>query len=571
MAIMKTQRIYGLTGTFFLASCFLLLAGACDEADRSDMEIPAREVVLNFDASVVHTEDPETRSVTTMDAFSGINYKFGLSITKNNAAKGTIFTGSDDLTATMQRATPDDPSWEWSFKKTAGAVVDAPLKGPAGKPLKVIAYYPASEEAGAFTAGIPFDFTATSSPKQSEILYNTLTSPTITATGDGSAVNIPLKFQHAYSWIVIHVTKYVASGDPVNLSGATIDNLSGDWIKNQGKISPETGLAMEGSVSGPIGEVRGEEPLDVATPITYQFLVPSFMDADVKDGDVIIALNINGGQEVFSLNREHLNQVGTTYGFQQGIMNTYNLEFNNSSMSLHLVDWTSTTMNGNFGADIAIPWNYTLLTATDYTWPKKAGGVIPFPPAPTGLTADEHPYTNYLTTVALGGNGSYVPQGAKIAVPDDGKCLNVTDYEGLGISEGILPKLYVTTKDINIEQVPWEDEYGVLRAKEVCQKYKGGGMSGWRLPRASELRAILIYYVQNYTMAPISLLGFKDDANQYKNYLTATEVDATTVWAFYYRMEDAVFLNKGPVASVVAKSEKGSVRCVRDYYPTDPK
>lgn len=569
---MKTRRIYGLSGTLFLVSCFLLLAGACEEADRSDTEIPSQEVVLNFDASVTRTVNPKTRNVTTMDAFSDNNYQFGISITKNNEAKGTIFIGSDDLTATMCRETQDAP-WEWSFKRTSDNVeVDTPLKAPAGKPLKVVAYYPATRTTGAFTDGIPFDFTATSSLMQTEILYNIATSATLTTQAGGSAARIDLKFQHAYSWIVINVSKYVGTGDPVKLSGVAIDNLNGNWIKNKGTINPQTGLAMAGSTVGPIREIKGEQSLNATSsnsPVTYQFLVPSFMDANVKDGDVVLILDINGNKEIFPLLREHLNQDENTYGFRQGYMNTYNLEFNNSSLALNLVNWTSTTINGSFGESIPVSKDYVLLVEGQYTWPTIPGNYGNyFPPKPIGLGANAHPYANYLTTVALGSNGNYVLQGTKLSVPQG--CCEVVDYEGLGKSEGILPKLYVTTKDVSIEQVPWQDENGVLKAKEICQKYSGGGLTGWRLPRASELRAVLVYYMYNFTMEPIKYLNFMADENLYKNYWTATEVDETNAWSFYY-YATSIFLEKGPVASVADKSQSYAVRCVRDYYPTDPK
>lgn len=581
---MKTRRIYGLSGTFFLASCFLLLAGGCEEADRIDTKIPPREVVLNFDASVTRTVNPETRDVTTMDEFSDNDYQLGISITKDNEAKGTIFTGSNDLTAGMRRAAADAP-WEWSFKRTSDNVeVDKPLKAPAGKPLKVLAYYSATgTTAGAFTNGIPFDFTATSSLMQTEILYNTETTTTLTASPDGSAVNIPLKFQHAYSWIVVNVSKYLGTGDPVNLSSVAIDNLSGNWIKNKGTISPETGLAMAESTIGPIKEIKGDQPLSVTSdnkPVTYNFLVPSFMDANVKDGDVVLVLSVNGNQEYFPLLREHLNQDGNTYGFRQGYMNTYNLEFNNSSLALNLVNWTSTTINGSFGEEPSTSWDYVLL---DYDntypsrpvpsafWPSITGQTIVFPAKPTFLSSTDiqHPFDNYLTTVAYGGNGAYIPKGAEIVVPTGG--IQLGDYQGLAGAEKINSKIYITTKDISIESVSWQNENGVLAAKEICQKYNGGGLTGWRLPRVSELRALFIYYTANSAETKFEKLGFNADANQYVNYWTGTEESADRAWCMYYYSTVGNFLFKGPVISVANKSERYAVRCVRDYYPTDPK
>ena len=92
-------------------------------------------------------------------------------------------------------------------------------------------------------------------------------------------------------------------------------------------------MAMQGAIQGPIGEVRTAEVLDpsgdTATPIIYDFLVPAFMDRNVKDDDLVFTLIIDGKKEIFSLGREHLNNDGDTYGFKQGYANTYNVEFNN--------------------------------------------------------------------------------------------------------------------------------------------------------------------------------------------------------------------------------------------------
>lgn len=61
---------------------------------------------------------------------------------------------------------------------------------------------------------------------------------------------------------------------------------------------------MKGATEGPIGEVRAARALSTGTPVTYEFLVPAFMDNGVKDEDVVITLMINGHKEIFPL-KEH--------------------------------------------------------------------------------------------------------------------------------------------------------------------------------------------------------------------------------------------------------------------------
>ena len=190
---MDTQKKHNLSGTIILVSCFLLLAGACDNSDRIETETQANGVLLNFNASTIDATTTETRSFVPIEGFAKNEYIFGMSVTKDNASRGEIFEGSRNLKATMSRpsVTP---------------------RGPEGKPLRVIAYYPAIAGTENFTDGIPFDFTQTNNPQQKEILYNTNTSYTIPSSGGSDKVTIPLKFQHAYSWISIKVTKSVGNG-----------------------------------------------------------------------------------------------------------------------------------------------------------------------------------------------------------------------------------------------------------------------------------------------------------------------------------------------------------------------
>lgn len=565
---MNTLKKHGLSGTILIASCFMLLAGACENSDWIDTGGQTKNVLLGFDASTTNVTVAETRSIEAIEGFTGNSYTFGMSISKDNNWGSEIFPGSANFMATMTRSS-QSAKWEWNFENEGVSITP---QGPEGKPLKVIAYYPVTDGTGAFSTGIPFDFTATDNPKQTEILYNTNTSYTINpAVGEGKAT-IPLRFQHAYSWIIINVTKYVDKGTPedvFSLSSVVIDNLSGGWIKNKGTISPETGLAMEGSSSGPIQENRSPELLSVDSPRTYEFLVPSFMDADVKDEDVVIGLMINGKQELFPLKKEHLNQDGNAYGFRQGYINTYNLVFNNSSLNLRLLNWTSESIDHNLGADQAFPTNYVKIDYLNYNnsgrppmWTSANGQ--PFPVQKyKSLAVGTHKFESYLTTVNYGANGQYVSPKPITTKPPTGGII-IDDDENVALKEEVYPIFQMTTKDISIEPVPWEDENGELVAKEICRKYNGGGFHNWRLPRASELRALFVYLIYNSgTGTPMNKLNFLNGGDQYKLYWTGTEVDENRAWAMYYYNEGTTD-KRGPMISPQDKKLKLAVRCIRD-------
>lgn len=557
---MDTQKKYSLSGSIILASCFILLAGACDSSDRIEMETQTENVLLNFNASMIDVTATETRSVEHIEGFTENSYDFGMSVTKDNASRGEIFEGSGDLTTTMSRV-PEGREWDWQFRKNVDNTSVTP-RGPEGKPLRVIAYYPAISGTGVFTNGIPFDFTQTSNPRQTEILYNTNTSYTITPSAADKAT-IPLKFQHAYSWIIINVTKYVDKGT-YDLTSVAIGNLSGGWIKNKGNINPETGLAMKGATEGPIGEVRAAQALSTNTLVTYEFLVPAFMDNGVKDEDVVITLMINRHKEIFPLERTHLNKDGDKYGFRQGYINTYNLEFNNSSLNMRLLNWTSTTINGSFGQNVTNPTNYQRMSFYDA---ENSGGWTTangkkFPPLYQSLPANDHRFESYLTTVNYGGNGEYVPAKPVTEPPPSGGII-IEDDENVATKEPACMVFQMTTKDMSIEPVPWEDEKGQLVAKELCRKYRGGGFKDWRLPRASELRALLVYAIYGAGTQQFINLNLTNEANRNKLYWTGTEESEDKAWAMLYYNEGDL-THRGPKISPQDKRTKLSVRCIRD-------
>ncbi|MCM0317002.1 fimbrillin family protein [Bacteroides fragilis] len=567
---MDTNNKYTYPRAIILAACSLLLAGACDNYDGPGSDTPGREVRLNFNASIESTEGTQSRSITGITDFSGNSYAFGMSITKSENGS-EIFKGSSDMTATMERSGATAP-WNWSFLDNSDHSSVTPA-GPEGKALKVLAYYPAVSSAtkDVYTNGIPFDFSAKTGLKQTDLLYNTSTIYPF-APSDGSVATVPLNFRHAYTWIVLNITKYVNKGPEFKLSSVTLDNLGGSWIKNQGAIDPETGLAKDGATAGPIGvTVEPAVVLSTTEVRTYEFLVPSFMDTKVGNGEIVLVLNVNGINEIFTLDKAYLNQSDDrkSFGFRQGYKNTYDLVFNNSALSLSIQNWSSEVIDGDFGGDIVPPggqdYKWMNLDNGSLLWPSATYPDASYPtiyPKKSGyLTANEHPYEDYLTTVAYGGNGAYVPVNTPdpATLPKNG--LKITDDINVYTMEKAHQILQVTKNDVSIAPVPWEDGNGRLVAKELCRKYNGGGFHNWRLPRASELRAVLVLVSGNGSA--LSDLNFGKDENRNKPYWTGTEVNENEAWGMSYD-HAGVIVDSKLVLSPYDKKTSCSVRCVRD-------
>ena len=188
---------------------------------------------------------------------------------------------------------------------------------------------------------------------------------------------------------------------------------------------------------------------------------------------------------------------------------------------------------------------------------------FPFPPKPKYLTTDNHIFDSYLTTVSYGNNGEYInpnPVTPSFSPTVQGTPLIIEDDKNVYTQEEAYPNLQITTSDISIESVPWEDEYGQLVAKEICRKYNGGGFHDWRLPRASELRAIMILYATNG--GDIQSLNFNSNSNINKPYWTGTEVNKDGAWSIRYYNNGGQ--KKGPKISPLDKKAKASIRCVRE-------
>lgn len=566
---MDINKKYTLPRAIILAVCPLLLAVACDNYDGPGPDTPAEEVPLNFNASIEKTGTTQSRTIITPTTdFTGNSYSFGMSLTKSENGS-EIFKGSSDMTATMERPN-SSTQWNWYFTDNSDNTTVTPA-GPEGKALKVVAYYPPvlSATKDVYTDGIPFDFSSKTDLKQTDLLYNTSTIYPFVPSGDPVAT-IPLNFRHAYTWIVLNITKYVDKGPEFTLSSVSLDNLGGSWIKNQGAIDPETGLAKDGATAGPIGiTVAPAAALSTTQVLTYEFLVPSFMDTKVSDGDIVLVLNVNGINELFTLDRIYLNRSddGKSFGFRQGYKNTYDLVYNNSALSLSIQNWSSEVIDGDFGGNIVPPGNgdYKWMNLNQYYWPSatKPGDSWQtiYPPKPTYLATGVHPFEDYLTTVAYGGNGAYVPVNTPDPTkqPTDG--LKITDDINVYKNEKAYPVIQITRNDISTVLVPWEDANGQLVAKELCRKYNGGGFHNWRLPRASELRTVLVLVSANGSN--LSDLNFNQDANRNKPYWTGTEVNENEAWGMYIDYTGLTVTTK-LVLSPYDKKMTASVRCVRD-------
>lgn len=558
---MDTNKKHTLPRAIILAACSLLLAGACDNYAYDGMEpdTPAKEVPLNFNASIEKTEDTQSRMFVPTTDFAENSYPFGISITKSENGN-EIFQGSSDMTATMERSGSSAP-WNWSFMNNTNQSSVTPV-GAEGKALKVVAYYPrvpSGTTKSVYTNGIPFDFSAKTDLKQTDLLYNINTSYPF-APSDESVATIPLRFRHAYTWIVLNITKYVDKGAACKLSSVTLDNLGDSWIKNKGAIDPGTGLAKDGATAGSIG-VTIDPPVELSTAevCTYEFLVPSFMDAKVGDGEIVLVLKVNGINELFTLDKVYLNQSddGKSFGFRQGYKNTYDLVYNNSALGLNIQSWSSEVISGDFGGNTVPPGSgdyYRIeFGSSKYYWGT-------YPPKSAYSSASVHPYKNYFTTVAYGGNGIYVSANPASA-PPSGE-LKITDDKNVYSNEKVYPIIQMTKNDISVTPVPWEDENGELVAKELCRKYNGGGYTDWRLPRAAELRAVFVLMSINGTTLA-SNLDFRNDANRNKPYWTSTEVNENEAWGMYCDYQGIVKENT-LVISPYDKKMTASVRCIRD-------
>lgn len=97
--------------------------------------------------------------------------------------------------------------------------------------------------------------------------------------------------------------------------------------------------------------------------------------------------------------------------------------------------------------------------------------------------------------------------------------------------------------------------------RNFAENITGGGFHNWRLPRASELRAVLVVVSANGR--DLNGLNFNQDENRNKPYWTGTEVNENEAWGMYIDYTGLVVSTK-VVLSPYDKKMEAFVRCVRD-------
>lgn len=484
---------------------------------------------------------------------------FGMIISQSPGG-GEVFPGS--LHMNVKHRTPDDTTWD--YNDASGTVGGLTPKCYAGKTIRVTAFFFGSDGMPSqdFIA-TPFDFTGNLKkdyPPQNDYLY---CDTTYVVPSNEKQVSLRLK--HAFAHIRVNVTKSLDK-DTHTLSQVALDNMGDVWIKRKGYIDPATGDTVSGadypelrSQAGPLSYSGLNATITPNTSLTYDFFVPAFMSDTLKDETVVIALTVNGQKKIFPLRRNHLNHERRNgkdyYGFAQGYINTYNVVYDNTSMRLILTDWNTVNRDGDFG----IPptgvsgIEFTYLRQTEWNYFPTMGS----------LATGDHRYDSWLSTVALGNNGMYVDGTDAHKANYSGAILNRGGAGDKNVYEKEKPcaDFFMTEQNVSAIPVAWEGAEGALIAKELCRKYRGGGFTNWRLPRASEFRMIAASYT--YGINRYRNLNF-GTASTTETYWTATEASATTAWTIYIT-DTAVPVNKLPNLDVRDKKNTlASVRCVRD-------
>lgn len=554
------KRVYFLG--MFVLFCTSLWVSCTDDYPEAGEGEPV--VPLRFSASVVSGKPDGTRALRDTIGNTGFKpdgtvYIFRISVKKETGLKGPLFEGSDNMQMRLQYVSDD---WTCNFRSPNGSELwnDRAVAG-VGKPVRVVASWRANESS-VTSGGIPFDFSQnTREYSQAELLFIHPSDQVQTVPAGGE---MSLKFSRAYTQVVVNVRKKMHKpGIPVELGPAVrIENLSGEWIKNKGSIDAATGLPMTGSSAGAIFCTVGSGVtmvnLSTDTDQTFRFFVPSFMDSGVTDEAIAFALMIDGRLEYFPLLREHLNQEGGKYGFAQGYINTYNLVYDNTKLMLRLKNWNSLSPSGNFGNETGSNYSYSDALYNKYSSVWTWYGVA-FTKG-KALNAANHLYEEWLGDVERGNNGGYKVLSDKLEGGSDhnygSENANVPDHL---LYEAVYPNLEVSHSDVSENPVVWQDKDGVLVAKELCRNYRYGRKTNWRLPRASELRFVMIYTGIYAASAP-----FRSATD--RAFWTGTEYDKDKAWVVGRETPAGDFLDAVFFFRPVQKSDRAYVRCVREKY-----
>lgn len=474
------------TGLF--AVCLCLLAGACnnDSIQRYDDE-NGGETALRFSTGVDSLASgipPETKGVDQVklspNTIAGTTFPLDrtLGLFINSAAGAEIYPGSgDNLKATVQ-------SPKWTYAKKDGTPINS-LTCKVGKNIQIISYWPWNPAASA--SAVPFDFTDISLPpkKQKDLLYNKPGNQNAKVAATGS---IALAFSRAYSMITVKIKKSsTASNVAVNAVGI-VNQATYGWIKNKGSVNPATGALNDGAQAGNIICKGQNDVLATDSRCVYEFLVPPFMSKDIRDDQIalFVTATVTHGtsagktkNSLYPLKRIHLSSTGTVadkkYGFIQGADNVYELEYDSDNMEVNLLDWTYINVNAkNIGDPLAAysSWTFDYDDIFDESFLDNTEAYKPYP-------SSNHIYDGYLLDLDRNNNGSSVKWSPHAAgVPDP--FLDMWKHE-----KPVSPILFAL-KDVVDGSVPWRTPDGIMRARQLCNSYREGGFTDWRLPRISE-------------------------------------------------------------------------------------
>lgn len=530
----KATRLWAIMGLCSLGLCFT----ACDRGELPAGGKEPGRVELRLSASI--TDSPFTKAgtsgptITQGTVFTDGTHSFGLFVTRED---GTALTegSNDNMKSTL---TKNGTTQQWSHTDKTGTT-SIQMAVNNGEIINFAGYSPWI--ANATATAVPFDLRSTDPANWKDLLY--LSSPTTPQQITDGAGPIALKFSHAYCWVTIKMWKLTAKTE-VLVKAISLENNTSAFaaIKNTGTIDPQTGEAT--GTAGPIkmefDVPKGIPVENVGTPYEFNFLVPSFMSADIKDSDIVIRVTtMEGGSPKvlsFPFRNAHLNTDGTNHGFQKGMHNTYTLVYNNSSMYLSLEDWTTTTITeSTLGGGMAgmTPQEMRFMSI----WYSSDGVTL------NKLQETDYINHSYLGEVAENNNGEY--RDITVSEPGDNK----KNYWNAVQVEPFQPHLYGAKQlAAGGAQVAWKDEEtGALLAKQACIEHREGGYTDWRLPRISEC------YIMDYDDKGNSIMDGKEC-------WSGTEASATEAYAAVKVEKKAYYYPKK-----CDKRELFYVRCVRDY------
>lgn len=516
-----------------------LYTTACDSGELPGKKENPENTELRFTASI--SDNPSTRAAHGANNMAGTafpdgTHTFGMFITGEEGRP--LATGSNDNMKSILTRGSNPDTWIYTDKNDQSISLHA----KHGELVNITGYYP--WVSGASATAVPFDLSGDVAT-WTDLLY--LSSPA-GAEQALDATPIALTFSHAYCWVTIKLSKLTDKNE-VHVKAVGIENSFNvqNGIIVSGTINPKTGDVINGTPGSLV--INCNPPISIPyitgmadLPSEFNFLVPSFMREDVKNSDIVIRVvtETETTHEIeallFPLNREHLNNIDTRYGFEKGKHNTYNVVYNNAEMVLSLSNWQEVLIaEQGLGEGTTGVQPVTVQYAGAI---KDLFGQIPM------LATSDHHYHDYLGEVAENNNGEY----CTIDAPAETSTL----YAGwLPFMKKILiyPKLMIARNlGAGGALIPWKDEItGALLAKQVCADLRDGGYNDWRLPRISEL-AFFAYQVP---------AAVNKNAGQL---WSATEHDAGHCYSIDRKTDNSSIL-----PTIVSKYATNYVRCVRDF------